>query len=74
MFLAIGNLAHLPAVSLWGLLPGFAILCLAACINGIFRCAMYIYASGGMPPGPFDTEVFNSAWVVRSRWSAVCRH
>jgi hypothetical protein len=46
---------------------GFGILFVAAGINGIFRSAMYIYASEGVPPGPF--EGLDKVWIVRSRWS-----
>jgi hypothetical protein len=66
---AVGRLAHLPAIAMWGLVLGFGILFVAAGINGIFRSAMYIYASEGVPPGPFDAEGLDKVWIVRSRWS-----
>jgi hypothetical protein len=32
----------------------------------IYRCALYIYASEGVVPEPFDAEMMNAAWKVKS--------
>jgi hypothetical protein len=60
-----GSITHMDAPVVWGALLCFGIFCLTHGINGIYRCALYIYATEGIAPGPFDTELFNRAWSVR---------
>jgi hypothetical protein len=31
----------------------------------VYRCALYIYASEGVVPGPFTTEMMHAAWKVK---------
>jgi hypothetical protein len=33
--------------------------------SNIYRCALYMYASEGIVPGPFDEEMMNMAWKVK---------
>ncbi len=33
--------------------------------NDIFRCALYIYASEGVVPEPFDADLMNAAWKIK---------
>jgi hypothetical protein len=32
----------------------------------VYRCALYVYASEGVTPGPFDEQMMNMAWKVKS--------
>jgi hypothetical protein len=34
-------------------------------VDQIFRCALYVYASEGVIPGPFDREIMDMAWKIR---------
>jgi len=38
---------------------------LMSCANHIYRCALYVYASEGVPPTPFTTEQMDTAWKVK---------
>lgn len=41
--------------------------CLWSTADQIFRCALYIYASEGVVPGPFDDQMMKMAWKVKKR-------
>jgi hypothetical protein len=41
--------------------------CLWSTADQIFRCALYIYASEGVVPGPFDEQMMKTAWKVKKR-------
>jgi hypothetical protein len=34
-------------------------------INPIYQCALYVYASEGVIPGPYDEEMMNMCWKVK---------
>jgi hypothetical protein len=34
-------------------------------VNSVYRCALYIYATEGVIPEPFDKELLDSAWKVK---------
>ena len=40
---------------------------IAGCIDTIFRCALYIYATEGVPPAPYDEALMDAAWKVRKQ-------
>jgi hypothetical protein len=64
---AAGRFTDLDSITLWGTLLAAVIACLAAGLNGIFRCALYIYATEGVMPGPFEPDLFSRCWSVRSQ-------
>ncbi len=33
----------------------------------VYRCALYLYASEGVVPGPYTTEMMNAGWKVKPR-------
>ncbi|MCE5230525.1 DUF6159 family protein [bacterium] len=43
---------------------------LTSVLNQVYCCALYIYATEGVVPGPFDEEQMNMAWKVQSGRSA----
>ena len=43
-----------------------AFYCLWNVIDHIYRCALYVYASEGVVPGPYDEEMMNRAWKVKA--------
>jgi Family of unknown function (DUF6159) len=55
----------LDLLTVWGALICFGIVCFADGINRIFSCGLYVFASEGVAPGPFDADLFNRAWSVR---------
>ena len=38
---------------------------LASSLDSIFRCALYIYASEGVAPAPYDSNLMDGAWKVK---------
>jgi len=38
---------------------------LTSSLDNIFRCALYIYASEGVAPAPYDPELMDTAWKVK---------
>jgi hypothetical protein len=34
-------------------------------VNSVYRCALFIYATEGVIPEPFDKELLDSAWKVK---------
>jgi hypothetical protein len=32
----------------------------------VYRCALFIYASEGVVPGPYDQDMMDLAWKVKS--------
>ncbi|HVU09599.1 MAG TPA: DUF6159 family protein [Verrucomicrobiae bacterium] len=38
---------------------------ISSIVNPIYRCALYIYATEGVIPEPFDKELLDSAWKVK---------
>ena len=34
-------------------------------VNAVYRCALFIYATEGVVPEPFDKELLDSAWKVK---------
>ncbi|HTQ35847.1 MAG TPA: hypothetical protein VMH77_02320 [Steroidobacteraceae bacterium] len=62
-----GFATHLYSLQLWGLILAFAGFCLTDAVNGVFRCGLYIYATEGVLPGPFDDELFRRTWAVREQ-------
>src|SRR5690606_40403170 len=36
-------------------------------IGNIFNCGLYIYATEGVVPAPFDADLFAKSWTVRKR-------
>jgi hypothetical protein len=34
-------------------------------VDSVYRCALFIYATEGVIPGPFDKELLDSAWKVK---------
>jgi hypothetical protein len=41
------------------------VLFLTSIATHVYRCALYIYASEGVVPGPFTTDMMNAAWKVK---------
>jgi hypothetical protein len=33
----------------------------------VYRCALYVYASEGVVPGPFTAEMMNAGWKIKTR-------
>lgn len=48
----------------WGALLSFAVFCMTDAVNSVYRCGLYVYATEGVAPGPFDEAVLNRAWTV----------
>jgi len=47
-------------------LLGLVVLgCVSGVVSHVYRCALYIYASEGVVPGPFNQELMDSAWTVK---------
>lgn len=44
----------------------FTFACLCSLTRHIYCCALYVYASEGVVPGPFDEEMMNRAWKVKA--------
>lgn len=40
---------------------------LSGVARNIYLCGLYIYASEGVAPGPFDTQIFEKAWKVKKQ-------
>jgi hypothetical protein len=68
------SVAALFAVGPWWLAAAVAVLWVISVIvlayvssvaNHIYRCALYIYASEGVTPGPFSAEMMDMAWKVK---------
>jgi hypothetical protein len=36
-------------------------------IQGVFRCALYIYATEGVIPDPFDRQDMDAVWKIKTR-------
>lgn len=66
-FVVCGSLEALWAIVVFSVLwlAGF-LLCviLFSVINHVYRAALYIYATEGVVPGPFDQEQMNAAWKL----------
>ena len=51
---------------------GLAVLCLIVISYGVqvasqvYRCALFVYASEGVVPGPYDQDMMDLAWKVKS--------
>ena len=43
-----------------------AFYCLWSAIDHIYRCALYVYATEGVIPGPYDEEMMNTCWKVKA--------
>lgn len=54
----------LPA-AIFGVVFVAATIYLLLVTSHIFRCSLYLYATEGVPPGPFDPELFNKVWKVK---------
>jgi hypothetical protein len=63
--LAASRILDLEVLTLWGALAGLVIYSLTDCVNGVFRCSLYVYATEGVAPGPFDANLLDRAWNVR---------
>lgn len=61
----VAFITHLYALMLWALLLVFCIQILTMAVLGIFRCGLYIFATEGVAPGPFDAETFHRVWQVK---------
>ncbi len=57
LFLSAAGLAVIAAVLLWAVLVGLA--------GGVYRCALYIYATEGVVPEPFDRAAMDASWKVK---------
>jgi hypothetical protein len=62
----IGMVTQLHWITSLGILAFVGIAVLLECLAGIFRCGLYIYATEGVPPGPFDADTLNRAWTVKA--------
>ncbi len=58
VWLIIGSVAF---VFLGLMFVGF----LLQAINQVYRCALFVYASEGVVPGPFDQELMEQSWRVK---------
>jgi hypothetical protein len=67
LFTAIFGMAtNLHWVTSLGILAVVGISLLLESLSGIFRCGLYIYATEGVAPGPFDADTLNRAWTVKA--------
>jgi hypothetical protein len=64
-FVMLGFWAIFAALSL-ALIGLIALSFLWSVVGDIYRCALYVYASEGVVPGPFDEEMMNMCWKVKS--------
>jgi hypothetical protein len=39
--------------------------CVSGVVSHVYRCALYIYASEGVAPEPYDQELMDRAWMVK---------
>lgn len=66
---AVSLLLHLgwfPGVILAsGVLAMIAVGALVAVATDVFRCALYVYASEGVVPQPYTSELLNAGWKVK---------
>jgi hypothetical protein len=73
LFIGVAVLAAVLLKSVWVLVPfGLAWLVslvaysyLAGVAGQVYRCALYIYASEGTVPGPYNKEMLDLAWKVK---------
>ena len=68
LFLAayVAYFTHVYALLMWG---GLILLSLgmgAYCSSQVYLCGLYIYATEGVLPGPFDNDFFRRTWAVRA--------
>jgi hypothetical protein len=67
LFTAIFGMAtQLHWITSLGILAVVGISLLLESLTGIFRCGLYIYATEGVPPGPFDADTLNRVWTVKA--------
>lgn len=74
LFIGVMVLTGIAAAAMhqyWLISVGFVGLLVLSClqegVSGIFRCGLYIYATEGVAPGPFDADTLNRAWTVKGR-------
>jgi hypothetical protein len=63
--IALNNFWILALVGVGWLISLFAIMYLMSVASQIFRCALYLYATEGTIPQPFDDEMIAMAWKVK---------
>lgn len=68
LFIAFATAAlatQIHAFVAWGILVMMVCWTMQEAINAVFRCSVYIYATEGVAPGPFDPDVLGRAWSVK---------
>ena len=61
----ISNLWVIIAMLLLIFISLLAFGCLYSVMAHIYRCALYVYATEGIIPGPYDEEMMNMCWKVK---------
>ena len=67
--IALGGIFHSVAMPLFVFFAMFFMILpfswIKNVVNAVYRCALYIYATEGVVPEPFDKELLDSAWKVK---------
>jgi len=53
------------AVGVVWIISAIALACISDVAERIYQCALYIYASEGVAPGPYSPEMMDMAWKVK---------
>jgi hypothetical protein len=65
----VSTMLHIPILILPAALVWLAAMCAYGYIIGvashIYRCALYVYASEGVVPAPYNADMMNMAWKVK---------
>ena len=59
------TMAVIMGLSLLGFIFATLISSISNLVNSVYRCALFIYATEGVIPEPFDKELLDSAWKVK---------
>jgi hypothetical protein len=65
---------HFVMIELWSILAALSLALIGliafsflwSVVGHIYRCALYMYASEGVIPGPYDEEMMNMCWKVKA--------
>lgn len=62
----VGNLWEIFIILFFLFICLLAFVCIFSVTRHIYRGALYVYASEGVVPGPYDEEMMNMAWKVKA--------
>jgi hypothetical protein len=66
---ALAVMVNSPVLIAWAILTWLVALIgfgyLASVAGHVYRCALYVYASDGVVPAPYTTELLNAAWKTK---------